>query len=417
MTKRITDSWLRSVNGKTYEGAPEITYRDGLGLRISPKGKISWIYRFSLCGKAIRMKLGTYPEIRITDAEKVKKEKEALVSQGIDPRNKLIINRENPKPTTVKELIDYWYANHAEPNLERPEPLLTMFYKDIVPYVGDYDAKDLELFDYVKVFKIASERVSPKHSANLMARFKGVLSFSVRHGLLKYNVISELKKNDVGKPTSVRSTKQEGSNVRRLWQLLSDFPAHPSNRNILKLLMIFGCRGVELRLAKKTDFDFEKLIWTVPEEHNKIRHKGGGEIRRAIPELAVSILREQFAMFPNCEVVFPQVNKKSDTPISGNTLVDVGKRFSCFVGSHGLPPSLNHDMRRTARNWWESAGFNPKVSDVMLGHKVHTGTKKHYLDYDYLDEQRECYSKWCGFITSNIGITSSVIDFDLPVTA
>lgn len=401
MATKITDAWLRSVKGKPYNGKPELILRDGLGVRISPKGKITWVFRFTLKGKPVRMKLGEYPEVKISEAEKLKYEKAALVREGIDPRSKLLLNRKDEKPTTVTDMINYWYENHALPNLERPQPLMVMFERDVIPYVGDYPAESLELVDYVNVFKKANHRAGPKHSANLMARLKAVLSFAVRHGILKYNVISVLKKNDVGKPADYKVGKQEGRDIKLLWSYVDDLNINPSNKNLLRLMMIFACRGAELRLASKKEFDFEKMIWTVPKEHNKIRNKGGREIKRAIPEEACAILREQFSRYPNFKVVFPPVNKQVDRPMAANTLVNTGKVLADYAENKGLPRTTNHDMRRTARNFWESSGFNPKVSEVMLGHKVHTGVTKHYLDYDYLDEQREFYKLWTKFLTTS----------------
>lgn len=409
MAVKITDAWLRSVKGKPYDGKPELILRDGLGVRISPKGKITWIFRFNLNGKPIRMKLGEYPEIKISEAEKIKYEKAALVREGIDPRNKLLLNRKDEKPTTVTDMINYWYENHAQPNLARPEPLKVMFERDIIPYIGDYPAESLELVDYVNVFKKANKRAGPKHSANLMSRLKAVLSFAVRHGILKYNVISDLKKADVGKAADVRTGKQEGEDIKVLWTLIDEVDAHPSNKNLLRLMMIFACRGAELRLSKKKDFDFKKMIWTVPKEHNKIRNKGGREIRRAIPKNAADIIREQFSRYPDFEVVFPPVKVNQDRPMSANVLVNTGALLASEAEKKGLPRTTNHDMRRTARNFWESSGFNPKVSEVMLGHKVHTGVTQHYLDYDYLDEQREFYELWSAYLATPADIADVTV--------
>lgn len=397
---KITDAWLRAAKGKPYNGKPELIYRDGLGVRISPKGKISWIYRFNLKGKPVRMKLGEYPNLKISDAESLKFEKSLLVRDGVDPRNQILLNRKDEKPTTVKDLIDYWFENHAESNLARPEPLRVMFYRDIVPYVGDYCAADLELVDYVNVFRKANKRSGAKHSANLMARFKSVLSFAVRHGLLKYNVITDLKKTDVGKAAEFKSTKQEGDGIKQLWIEAQNLTINQSNKNLLSLMMIFACRGNELRLAVKTDFDLDNMVWTVPKENNKTRNAGGREIKRAIPKQALPIIRDQFAHYPSFKIMFPPTTVNKDRPMSANVVVAIGKSLADAIEKAGYPRTTNHDMRRTARNYWEHSGFNPKVSEVMLGHKVHTGVAKHYLDYDYLEEQRECYEIWADHLIS-----------------
>lgn len=87
----FSDAWLRARNMKPYSGKPEITYRDGLGVRISPKGRISWIYRFLLNGNPVKMKIGNYPELKIKEAELLKDNKADLVFRGED----LVLKRYN----------------------------------------------------------------------------------------------------------------------------------------------------------------------------------------------------------------------------------------------------------------------------------------------------------------------------------
>ncbi|MFA0615539.1 integrase family protein [Vibrio splendidus] len=70
----------------------------------------------------------------------------------------------------------------------------------------------------------------------------------------------------------------------------------------------------------------------------------------------------------------------------------------------GLPRASNHDMRRTARNIWEVKGVQ-NVAETMLGHKVHRGVQSHYLDCDYLDEQREAYESWCKSVKPRIEVS------------
>lgn len=392
----ITDAWLRAKYRKPYDGEPEITYRDGLGVRISPKGKISWIYRVSINNKSIKMKLGEYPVLKISDALRIRDEKAMLALNGIDPRTKN--NNESVEVTekTINDLIDYWAEHHAKHNIKRWEMFVKMFDVDIRPHIGDVVASDLELTDCMPVFQLARDRVGPKHSANLMARFKQVLSYGVRHGLLKYNVLSELKKNDVGTTTSIKRTKQDEQGVKVLFHAISSLNIHESNKNFLRLMVIFANRSSELRLANKSDFDLNKRIWTVPEKNNKIRKKGGGTIVRAIPDLAAEVIQAQLEIWPELEILFPPVNVEQDRPMAANVPVGFGAALADKMESLGYPRTTNHDMRRTARNIWESLGIQHKVAEVMLGHKVHTGVQSHYLDYDYLKEQHEAYELWCG---------------------
>ncbi|EHU9453546.1 integrase arm-type DNA-binding domain-containing protein [Vibrio vulnificus] len=393
----ITDAWLRAVDGKPYSGPAEVNHRDGLGVRISPKGKITWVYRVTVATKAMRLKLGDYPAMKMRDALRERDKRAELVNLGLDPR-KTKMREENSNVLTLNDVIDYWVDNHARDNVKQCDALYKMFQKDICPDLGMLPAKLLELTDFMPVFQKARKRVSAKHAANLMSRVKQVLSFAVRHGLLKYNVLRELKKTDVGEPTTQKKSKQDVDGVKALWKAIDEITTHESHKNFLRLMLIFANRSNELRLAKKRDFDLKKMVWTVPAENNKVRKKNGGAIRRAIPPLAEKIIREQMALWPTHRMMFPPVTSRLDKPMAANVPVDFGRKLADRIEELGYPRTTNHDMRRTARNIWESMGVPYHVAETMLGHKVHTGVQSHYLDYDYLEQQLEAYQKWSDIV-------------------
>ncbi|HAS6381093.1 TPA: DUF4102 domain-containing protein [Vibrio vulnificus] len=397
MIMAITDAWLRAVDGKPYSGPAEVNHRDGLGVRISPKGKITWVYRVSVATKAMRIKLGDYPAMKMRDALRERDKRAELVNLGLDPR-KTKMREENSNVLTLNDVIDYWVDNHARDNVKQCDALYKMFRKDICPDLGMLPAKLLELTDFMPVFQKARKRVSAKHAANLMSRVKQVLSFAVRHGLLKYNVLRELKKTDVGEPTTQKKSKQDVEGVKALWKAIDEITTHESHKNFLRLMLIFANRSNELRLAKKRDFDLKKMVWTVPAENNKVRKKNGGAIRRAIPPLAEKIIREQMALWPTHRMMFPPVVSRLDKPMAANVPVDFGRKLADRIEELGYPRTTNHDMRRTARNIWESMGVPYHVAETMLGHKVHTGVQSHYLDYDYLEQQLEAYQKWSDIV-------------------
>lgn len=58
----------------------------------------------------------------------------------------------------------------------------------------------------------------------------------------------------------------------------------PVNRVTLVIMMVFGCRGRELRESLWNEWDFKEWIWTVPKEHSK----NGREIIRPIPRKSVN---------------------------------------------------------------------------------------------------------------------------------
>ncbi|HAS6407650.1 TPA: DUF4102 domain-containing protein [Vibrio vulnificus] len=395
---KLTDAWLRAHAGKPYSGKAEITYKNGLGVRISPKGKITWIYRALFKGKPIKMKIGEYPLMKIKEATEERDRFFELIQQGVDPRNKSILILNSNAPVTVSQVVEHYIENQLMLKNKQWQSVAAMLRNSVVPHVGDYALSKIELTDFVEMFNRERKRVGEKHSARLLYRMKTIMNYAVRNGFLKYNVIAPLRSEDVGEKSKPRKVKLVELEIGALWTKIHTLPYHLSMINFLALNMIFASRTIELRLAKKSDIDWERNLWIVPEENNKIRGRGGNEIVRPIPKLAEKILRKQIAMFPEAEYLFPRYYIYKDVPFDKKTPYRPSVVLAQAMEDEGFTSTRNHDMRRTARNAWEMMRFPYHVSESMLGHKIHRGTQAHYLDYAYIEEQRECYERWCDYI-------------------
>ncbi|WGY45260.1 site-specific integrase [Vibrio sp. ABG19] len=395
---KLTDAWLRANAGRPYSGKSEITYKNGLGIRVSPKGKITWIYRFVLRGSSAKMKIGEYPAMKIRDAQEERDRLAELVFQNVDPRNKQAIRLGENAAVTVSQVIDHYIENQLKHSNQQWPQVAQALNVSVKPHIGEYELAKIELSDFVELFRRERQRAGEKHSARLLPRLKTVMNYAVRNGFIKYNALAPLTQRDVGEKSQPRKTKLSEIEVGAFWTKIHSLPYHNSMINFLALTMIFASRSAELRLAKKEHIDWTKKIWTVPVENNKIRGRGGNEIVRPIPKLAEEILRRQIAMFPEAEYLFPRYYRYKDVPFDPKTPYRPSIALAQAMEDEGFTGSRNHDMRRTARNAWEMMRFPYHVSETMLGHKVHRGTQAHYLDYAYVDEQRECYERWCEYI-------------------
>jgi len=75
----LSDSKLRNIKAP-YSGKREIADRDGLSARITANAIITFNYRFSWQGKQQRIKVGRYPDIKLSDArEKTGEYRQALL--------------------------------------------------------------------------------------------------------------------------------------------------------------------------------------------------------------------------------------------------------------------------------------------------------------------------------------------------
>ena len=64
-----------------------VTKRDskGLYIRISADGSWSWVFRYSLGGKAHNMGLGSYPEVSLANARELAGQMRVKLQQTVDP--------------------------------------------------------------------------------------------------------------------------------------------------------------------------------------------------------------------------------------------------------------------------------------------------------------------------------------------
>ena len=165
---------------------------------------------------------------------------------------------------------------------------------------------------------------------------------------------------------------------------------------ILIMLLFFGCRVSELRLSKKSDFDFQQMIWIVPPENHKMGDRTHKPIIRPIIPQIIPFLEFIFSLSPeSCEYAFPSLKGKTytllsksfHTTIPGFVNNNVQKRFGVEMKHWTI-----HDLRRTMRtNISELAA--PHVCEIMLGHGLPAiwGT---YDLHEYIDDQAQAYEKW-----------------------
>ena len=106
----LSDSWLKSNNGKAREKVEVITDRDALSVRISPKGRIVFQYRYRYDGVAKRMDIGTYPLLTLKEARLLIQKYKTELDQNKDPYQLKLKREENySKQPTVKEICTEWF--------------------------------------------------------------------------------------------------------------------------------------------------------------------------------------------------------------------------------------------------------------------------------------------------------------------
>ena len=87
--RKLTDVLCRSSKPKSDEkgGLRTIKHSDGYGLNLEVchDGKF-WFYAFRLNGKQLKLSLGSYPTVRLSDAREIHEKASLMVQKGEDSR-------------------------------------------------------------------------------------------------------------------------------------------------------------------------------------------------------------------------------------------------------------------------------------------------------------------------------------------
>lgn len=182
--------------------------------------------------------------------------------------------------------------------------------------------------------------------------------------------------------------------IKMIWIAMEQSRIDRKNALYLQLCLIYACRCGELRLAKKSDFDFEKRIWTVPASNHKTGQKMGKPILRPIIKSVEPLIRETLALSGNSDYLFP--NKDPQKVIMKPTFhLTLPNRLNVWIKRHlnvEVPHWSVHDLRRTARTNFSTI-CDPHIAEIMLAHKL-PGVWQTYDKHDYLEEQAAAYERW-----------------------
>ncbi len=108
----LSDSKLVSLLNKKHLKRFDIADRDGLSIRISVHGRLTFQYRYRYHNKATRIALGRYPDISLKQAREKIPELRQMLNDGINPAVQLKRSKSVEK-VRLGECIDLFMDKHV----------------------------------------------------------------------------------------------------------------------------------------------------------------------------------------------------------------------------------------------------------------------------------------------------------------
>ncbi|MDR0218235.1 MAG: site-specific integrase [Enterobacteriaceae bacterium] len=412
----ITDSWLRSTNGKSQEKMITKSDRDGLSARVSTKGKITFQFRYRWNDKGERIDIGTYPATGLKEARDLVISYRGELEQLRNPKIVKQVRKESVLGAmTVDRLIRDWWERTMKGSKVNADQVLRSFEIYIFPKIGKLPHDEVTLHVWLSLIEDISKQV-PSIGERILVYSKRAHKWAVRRGITDLTPLSDVgvsdldlggknSENGINLDFEIRERALNEEELTVLFQLINSPQYNPRNALIIKLCLLFGCRINELLKAKVDDFDYEKDIWVIPPTNHKTGRKTKTPIIRPITSAAKELIEQAKELNLGSTYLFV-VN--DGEPFSRgsytNMILTLNKKMSKYFDNSYTSWSI-HDLRRTMRTG-VSELTPPHVAEIMLGHKL-PGIWQMYDKHTYLNEQREAYERWWDKLTKIVSRSPS----------
>jgi integrase len=390
----LSDTWLKANNGKTRAALEERSDREGLGVRVTPKGKIIFQLRYRYHGVAKRLDLGTYPGMSLKEARSEAQRLRAQHEQGHDPQTVRLLEKQAIlKADSVESLFRQWYETYCKKNKKGHYDIMRSFELHIFPRIGRLPADKVTLHEWLDILEKQAE-TRPGITDRILTNAKQMLKWGVKRRLIPANPLADISARQdlqIKKAAEFRSLTDD--EIARVWRAIENSRMATKNKLFLKLCLIYGCRNGELRHAEKNHFDFGKKVWTIPPENHKLGKTTGKPLLRPIIPETEKLLREAIGLSGRSKHIF--TNNGTDKPMGTSAPLALPYNVMQWLRRHEKYEMEHwsvHDLRKTARTNFSTL-TDPHIAEIMLGHKL-PGAWQVYDHYDYLPEQAKAYSAW-----------------------
>lgn len=371
---------------------------NGLYFKINGSGNASWFFRYALRNARREFTLGEYPELTLSEANRLAAEAKKQVKAGLDPiEEKKRANR--AQEFTCDRLFDDWFAKDLERRLKYPNIPFRIYSKEVSPVFGKLSVDQVTPFEVQAVLENIRDSGRLAITNDALMYMKQLFQHAIKLNLIQYNPAANFTTNDAG---GVEIAKDRALSKEEISQVFEVFRNNISsfgmdNYIACSLFLMLAVRKSELCEAKWAEFDMEKGVWNLPSG----RSKTGAAISIPFSTQAAALFRILKIRAGYSDYVFP-ARRASKTPHMGSDTLNraITKCFGHEAGRKVQPANLMgdtphftiHDFRRTFRTLCSKLGISGDVAERCLNHKI-KGVEGIYDRHDYFEERKTAHQR------------------------
>lgn len=394
---KFTDASIRNLRPRE---SRYIEWKDnggGLGVRVSPKGRKTFVYMYRFDGKPRMMTLGTYPRTSVAQANKLHGDAAAALEEGKDPGAEKIEQRKAERDAeSVEALIELYidkYAKIKKKSWKEDERILN---REVKPEWGKKKAKNIHRRDVIKLLDEIADRGAPIQANRTLAVIRKMYNFAIKRGIMESSPCVQIDPPGKEKAKDRYLTADE---IKNFWNKLPATDMPETAKLAVKMILVTGQRPGEVTGMRKDEIDGD--WWDIPAE----RTKNGLPHRVFLSDLAQEIIEQAEEYNDGKEHVFPSPRKGEGYDKDGLPQF-VRRNLSTLE----VDPFTPHDLRRTAATYLHEMGFPTHLVSKLLNHKDKGVTGLHYNRYEYANEKQQALEAWDRRLTAILkGIQSNIV--------
>lgn len=178
----ITESWLKANHGKARTKSLVKSDRDGVCVRVSPKGKITYSLRYYYNGKQTTADIGTYPLMTLKEARTENQRLRKKLEQGHDPKVVRQLERQAMiAAKSLEGLFDLWYESYCIKNKKGHFEIRRSFEIHVFGKggFGHLPADKVSLHTWLELLERLAE-TTPAIAERILVNAKQMLKFAVK---------------------------------------------------------------------------------------------------------------------------------------------------------------------------------------------------------------------------------------------
>lgn len=378
----------------------------GLYLQISIAGTKSWIFRFTLNGRAREMGLGPLAIVSLNEARLKAIECRKQLLDGVDPIDE---RREKKKQKALDAAKNVTFEECAAAYIKAHQAgwknakHASQWESTLEMYAGPVIGKlPVQKIDTALVMKILEPiwYTKAETASRLRGRIELVLGWATVRGFRAGDNPARWRGHLatlLPKRSSVQKIKHFAAiPVTEIGAFMGKLRQETSiSARALEFLILTAARTNEVLGAKWLEINLDDKTWIIPAERMKAKR----EHRVPLSDASVAVL-EQMRSMPMSEYVFPGLRPGS--PLSNMALLAVLRRLKCKAVSHGF--------RSTFRDWTsERTNFSREVAEMALAHTVSDKVEAAYRRGDLFMKRRRLMDDWAKFCGTPSIATGSVV--------